>query len=264
MASPRSFAEIIAATAQQKLAAAKARQAPATAVEKPREAILAGLRIVAETIASDGFAFSSSGPKFTRKTTDLSFEIAVQSDRNNVAGQRAAIWVHAAVYSRSLSAWRKAHESPWIRPNAPFPLPAFTTQLGYLCDPPAWVEWDFCDVAKRDLTANDLICSIRTGAYRLFSIFEGSIEGVAALVDRDWPPPEGIISYLLSQGHDSLADQTLRSYLNARPKFRTEFEALKTQFSQDGLPSYRTAIPHDLAAFAVATGFPWHFSSDAK
>jgi hypothetical protein len=254
MAGPRLFADLVAATARQKLAAANARQNPDVAGEKPREAIFDALQMVGDAIAIDGFSFTRSGPKFSRKSGDLTFEITIQSDRNNVAGQRAAIWVHARVYSKSLNAWRKSHPSDWIRPKAPFPIPVFGNQLGYLRDTGSWVEWDFADRAKRRSVADDLITSIQTGAYPLFATFQGAIEGVAALSDQDWPPPEGVLSYLLSLGCAPLATDALRSYLDKRPKFRRDFEKFYEQFSETGLPSYRTAIPHDLAAFAVATG----------
>jgi len=257
MAVPRSFANLIAATAQQKFAAARARQNPDVSAEKPRDAILDALRMVSDAIAAEGYVFAPSGPKFARRNGDFSFVISVQSDRNNVAGQRAAVWVHTAVYSQSLTAWKKKHPNEWVRPKAPFPLPLFTTQLGYLCDPSGWVEWDFADKAKRRSVANDLIASIRTGAYPLFSTFEGAIEGIAAVADHDWPPPEGILSYLLSSGHPGLADEALHHYLEKRPDFRRQFEQLHKQFAEQGLPSHRAAIPHDLAAFAVATGYPW-------
>lgn len=254
MADPLSFADLVAARARQKLAAATARQNPDVTAEKPREAIFDGLQMVGDAIAADGFSFTRSRPKFSRKCGDLTFEIIVQSDRNNVAGQRAAIWVHVGVYSKSLTAWRKSHPSDWIRPNAPFPIPVFGNQLGYLCDPPGWVEWDFVDKAKRRSVAEDLINSIRVGAYPLFAIFDGAIEGVAALSDQDWPSPEGVLSYLLSLGHEALVTKSLRDYLAKRPKFRRDFEIFYEKFSEMGLPPYRTAIPHDLAAFAVATG----------
>jgi len=254
MASPRSFADLVTATARQKLAAANARQNPDVAAEKPREAIFDGLQMVGDAIAADGFSFTRSGPKFVRKSSDLTFEITVQSDRNNVAGQRAAIWVYVGVYSKSLTAWQKNHPSDWIRPKAPFPIPAFGNQLGYLCDPAGWVEWDFADKATRRLVADDLITSIRVGAYPLFATFNGAIEGVAALSGQDWPPPEGVLSYLLSLGRAPLATDSLRNYLDKRPKFRRDFQKFYEQFSEVGLPPYRTTIPHDLAAFAVATG----------
>lgn len=260
MAEPRSFVDLVAATARQKLVAAKARHNPNVMAEKPREAILDALNMVGEALARHGFAFLPSGPKFSRRNGDFSFEITIQSDRNNVAGQRAAIWVHAFVYSKSLSAWRKEHPSDWIRPKAPFPVPVFANQLGYLCDPSGWVEWDFADKPERRLIADDLIASIRTGAFPLFEIFEGPTEGIAAIANRDWPSPEGILSYLLSGGHVSLANETLETYFDKRPKFRRDFVQIYRQFLEQGLPTFRAAIPHDLAAFAVATGLTLHGS----
>jgi hypothetical protein len=254
MADPRSFADLAAARARQKLAAAKARQNPDVAAEKPREAIFDALHMVGEAIGTQGFSFLPSGPKFSRKHGDFTFEIRIQSDRNNVAGQRAAIWVHVGVYSKSLTAWRKIHPSDWMRPKSSFPIPVFVNQLGYLCDPSGWVDWDFADSAKRRSIADDLIVSIRKGAFPLFAIFEGVPERIAAISDQDWPPPEGILSYLLSVGRVSLANETLQAYLDKRPEFRRDFEQFYRQFSEQGLPRYRAAIPHDLAAFALATG----------
>lgn len=257
MAAPRSLADLLASTAQQKLAAARARHNPDLIAEKPREAIFEALHIVADAIAGDGYVFAASGPKFVRKHGDFTFEISIQSGRNNTAGQRAAIWVHTAVYSRLLNAWRKKHASDWIRPKAPFPIPLFATQLGYLCDPAGWVEWDFADQSKRSSVVADLISSIQRGAYPLFTTFEGKIEEIAAVADQDWPPPEGVLSYLVANGYAELADKTLAEYLSKRDKFRVRFENFRQQFANDGLPSYRTALDHDLAAFAVATGYPW-------
>jgi len=264
MAVPRSFADLVAATARQKHAAAKARQNPDATAEKPREAIFDALHLVGDAIVEDGYTFSPSTPKFVRKHGDFTFEIRVQSDRNNLAGQRAAVWVHAAIYSRSLTVWRKKHYSGWIRPDAPFPLPLLATQLGYLSDPAGWVEWDFANKAKRRSTADDLTASIRAGAYPLFSVFEGAIEGIATIADREWLQPEGTLRYLLASGHTDLADKTLRHYLDKRPDFRAQFKRLHHQFVEHGLPSCRTATAHDLAAFAVATGYPWSASDSIQ
>lgn len=254
MAEPRSLVDLLSATSRQKLAAARARQRPDATAEKPRDAILEALHLVHEAIAADGFSFVPSGPKFSRKRGDFTFEISVQSDRNNVSGQRAAIWVHVGVYSKILTAWRKTHHSDWIRPKAPFPMPLYVNQIGYLCEPPGWVEFDFADKATRRVVADDLMNSIRTGAFRCFAIFESSIEDIAAVSDQDWPPPEGILSYLLAMGRVNLASETLRTYLHRRPEFRRDFDQFFQQFSEHGLPAYRAALPHDLAAFAVATG----------
>jgi hypothetical protein len=254
MAEARTFADMIALTAKQKLAAARARQIPDATAEKPREAILEGLQTVGAAIAEDGYIFSPSGPKFVRKCGDLGFQLNIQSDRNNVAGQRAAVWVHASVYSRTYTAWSKKHRSEWIRPNAPYPLPVFATQLGYLCEPSGWVEWDFADRDKRQVIAGDLTAAIRAGAYPLFATFETGVEDVARLAQQDWPSPIGILSYLLSTAHRDLADETLHRYIHQRPDLRSRFERFIREFTEHGVPEHREGGVHDLAAFAVATG----------
>ena len=235
-------------------------QNPDVAAEKPSEAIFDALQTIEVAIGAQGFALAPSGRKFFRRVGDFTFEINIQSDRSNVAGQRAAICVHTAVYSKSLTAWRKKHSSDWIRPKATLPIPAYVNQLGYLCDPSAWVEWDFANKVTRHLIADDLIASIRKGALPLFKVFESSPEEIAAIFDQDWPSPEGILSYLLSTGRVALAKETLQNYLDKRHKFRSDFGKSYHQFLEQGLPPYRAAMSHDLAAFAVATGLTWNSS----
>ena len=264
MAAPHSFADLVTATARQKLDAARARHKPSKTAEKPREAILDGLHIVDDALAKDGYAFSSSGLRFSRKHEDLAFQISVQSDRNNVAGQRAAVWVHAYVYSQTLTAWRKQHCSEWIRPNAPFALPFFVTQLGYLCHPAGWMEWDFADLEQRRLVANDLISCIQKGAFPAFSAIATGPEGAAKFTHNESFSPEGLLEYILAVGQPALAQQTLNDYLDARPELRMQFKQLYQQFSKGGLPLYRTASAHDLAAFAVASGYPWSASVSTR
>jgi hypothetical protein len=116
------------------------------------------------------------------------------------------------------------------------------------------LEWDFADKAARRSVADDLIASIQKGAFPLFAIFDGSPEDLATITDHDWPPPEGILSYILSIGRTTLASEMLQTYLNKRPEFRRDFEHFYRQFLENGLPPYRSAIPHDLAAFAIAAG----------
>lgn len=258
MVEPRSFADILASTAKQKLAAAHARRNPNSTAEKPRDAIIQGLQIVGGAIAEDGYVFSPSGMKYVRKCGDFSFHIEIQSDQNNIAGQRAAIWVHPSVYSRTFNAWKKKHPSDWIRPATPVPLPLFINQLGYLCDPADWTEWDFSDPSQRRHVAEDLVASIQKGAFPLFSLFEAGAHEIASLTERDWPTPEQVLGYLLATGHASLAGESLQQFLYQRPAFREKFEQLYQEFLREGIPEYRGQDAHNLAAFAVATGYPWN------
>jgi hypothetical protein len=261
MADPQSFADLVVATARQKLAAAKARQSPNLTAEKPREAIFDALHMVGEAIAQQGFSFTPSGPKFSRRSGDFTFAIHIQSDRNNVAGQRAAILVHVGVYSRSLTAWSKKHLSDWVRPKSSFPEAVLGNQLGYLCDPSGWVKWDFADGAKRRSVADDLIASLRQGAFPLFAAFEGSPEDIAAIAPQSLGRPEGILSYFLSVEQASLAIQVLQAYLDERPEVRRDFKWHYSQFLENGIPAYGAAnYGKGLAAFAVATGLTLNVS----
>lgn len=254
MAKPLSFPELVEAIAQQQRAAGQARQHPVPGAEKPKEAILDALSMVADAIAADGYVFLRSGPRFARKCNDFTFVISIHSDHNNVAGQRAAISAYALVYSKELGAWRKKHSSSWIRLDA---TPLFTRQLGYLCKPPGWMEWDFANKAERSAIVEDFTATIRAGAFPLFSIFEGPVEGFAATEDNNQAPPEALLGYLLAIGRVELARKTLSRRLDRKAEFRTQFEKLFHQFSEQGLPPHLASDAHNLAVFAVATGYPW-------
>jgi len=257
MVDPQSFLDLVVATARQKHAAAKARQNPNPTAEKPRDAIFDALHMVGKAIADQGFSFVPSGPKFSRRSGDFTFAIYIQSDRNNAAGQRAAIWVHVMVNSKSLNAWRKKQPSDWIRPKSSFPAPVFGSQLGYLCAPFGWVEWDFVDSTKRRSVADDLIASLRRGAFPLFAAFEGEPEDIAAIANQSLRWPEGILGYLLSIGRASLANEVLQAYLNEQPEVWRDFKRHCSQFLENGIPAYGSVPTDDarsLAAFAVATG----------
>lgn len=254
MAKPLSFSELVDATAQQQRAAGQARQNPVVGAEKPKDAILDALSAVADAIAPDGYAFLRSGPRFTRKCNDFNFVISIHSDHNNAAGQRAAISAYALVYSKVLAAWRKKHPSNWARLNT---TPLFTRQLGYLCKPAGWMEWDFANKAVRSAIVDDFIATIRTGAFPLFSIFEGPIADFAITDDNNQAPPEALLSHLLATGHVELAEKTLSRRLDRKEELRAQFEKLFHQFSEQGLPPCRASDAHNLAAFAVATGYPW-------
>lgn len=129
MADLRTFTDLVVATARRKSAAAQARQNPDPTAEKPRDAILAGLHLVGDTIADEGFVFSPSAMRFARKSGDFTFAIHIQSDRNNVAGHFASIRVHVGVTSRALAAWVKKHPSDWIRSKSAIAATVVGNQL---------------------------------------------------------------------------------------------------------------------------------------
>lgn len=257
MAKIRSLTEMISSTATDKLATARARQTPDNTAEKPRTAILDALKFIESAIASDGYAFSANSMKFSKKQGDFTYEISFQSDRNNAAGQRAAVWTHTLVHSRICTTWSRRHSSDWIRPATSFQPAIFVSQLGYLCKPAGWMEWDFADHTTRHPVAGDLLACIRERAYPVFATFEAGADKIAQLIDRGLTSPEPILRYLLSAGHHDLAKQSFNRYLQERPDLQVDFQRLRMEFETKGIPGYRSGEAHNLAGFAVATGFPW-------
>ena len=104
MAKSMSLKEAVTATAQQKAEAARARSAATPAVEKPRDIILDACAMIRDQLQDGGFSFRKTGPVLKRVTGDLTCTISFQSDANNIAGRRAAVWIHGAIASRKLAA----------------------------------------------------------------------------------------------------------------------------------------------------------------
>ncbi len=153
MSKSLSFGDVIAATAKQKRDAAKARSSP-TAAEKPRDVILRACEEIGRHLNPDGFSFVKSGPKLKRVHGDRVFSILFQSDRNNIAGRRAAVWIHAGVQ------------------NAGRPEFLGGGQIGNLLPEPTWMEWDFADERTREAEVSDAVDAIRRIVLPFFDRFE--------------------------------------------------------------------------------------------
>ena len=149
IAKPRNFAEQLIRTAQQKLTAATARNNPSMGAKKPRDVILAACTAIGDQLAGDGFAFRKSGPSFKRLLGDFTHEIHIQSDRNNIAGQRAAIWIHASISSSQMATWRRNNPMPWNGTDKAGLARVIGGQIGNLLPRPDWMEWDFADDRRR-------------------------------------------------------------------------------------------------------------------
>jgi len=153
MSKSLSFRDAVVATAKQKHDAARARSSP-TAADRPRDVILRACEDIAERLRPDGFSFVKSGPKLKRIVGDRVFSILFQSDRNNIAGQRAAVWIHAGV--------QNAGSADWIGGG----------QIGNLLPEPTWMEWDFANDGSRETEIEDAVVAIRRIILPFFEQFE--------------------------------------------------------------------------------------------
>jgi hypothetical protein len=152
MSKSLTFGDAIVATAKQKLDAARSRSAPIDA-EKPREVILSAIQAIAGHLEEDGFSFVKSGPKLKRVHGDHILSILFQSDRNNIAGRRAAVWIHAGVQNKGSATFIDGG------------------QIGNLLPQQTWMEWDFADEGSRESEILDAVAAIRRIALPFFARF---------------------------------------------------------------------------------------------
>ena len=247
------FRDILLATARQKLDAAQARRGASGAEEKPREAILDAIAIIEDEIAADGYRFLKSGPGFKKDSDDLTCEIHFQSDRNNIAGRRAVVWIHAGVSSRRLKKWREEQTHPWLHRKGQFAGQVAGAQIGNLTPRLDWRDWDFAQKSNRAAVALDAADAIRETIFPFFAAFEKT-ETVLPLVDHPMPWQASMLEYLLVTAGAEAAGIAGATYLAAHPLIKRRFDKRLIEFLRDGVPAYRGDIGGDLAAFSVASG----------
>jgi hypothetical protein len=153
MSKALSFVDVIAATARQKHDAARARSSGVDA-DKPRDVILRSCQAIATKFREDGFSFVKSGPMLKRVQGGRVFKVVFQSDRNNIAGRRAAVWIHAII-DEAGSGTRVAG-----------------SHIGDLLAEPRWLEWDFADEGSREDEVSDAVAAIRRLILPYFATFE--------------------------------------------------------------------------------------------
>jgi hypothetical protein len=247
-----SFREVVLATAKQKSDAAKARSSPNVA-EKPKEVILAACDAIASDLRKDGFSFAKSGPKLKRVQDDLTFSIYFQSDRNNVAGRRAAIWIHAGVSSSQLATWRRSHPMPWGGDDGPGAGSVTGGQIGNLLAEPTWMEWDFANATRRSIEVDDAVSAIRRIILPFFALFDDPATAVDLLIHRSALRPSSLLQYAFVVLGREAAETAGKAYLKCNPAVRERFNTAFAEFSENGLPPYHTDLGSDLAAIALAT-----------
>lgn len=235
------------------MAAARARNEPSSASEKPRDVILAACRAIGEHLEADGFSFLKSGPRLKRNAGDLTFEIYFQSDRNNIAGRRAAVWIHAGVGSRVLSNWRSEHPHPRVRRKGPGSDAIIGGQIGNLTDNPTWMEWDFADPSTRPAELEDAVSAIRKIIYPFFDLFDDPGHAVDVLVRRHWLWPTSLVEYALAVPGPETAAAAVRPLLSINPAINDDFIEAHAALSRSWFPVHGGNLGRELAALVVAT-----------
>jgi hypothetical protein len=247
-----SAADAILAGARNKAQAARARSQSDSTAEKPRDVILGACEAIAAALEGDGFAFLRSGPKLKRADGDLTFQIFFQSDRNNMAGRRAAVWIHAGVRSATLGHWRRAHPMPWGGGDGPDAGLVAGGQIGNLTTGPNWLEWDFADRSGRAAEIDDAIATIRRIVLPFFALFANPARAVETLIHRPVLRQCSLLEYAVAVLGREAAEAAGRAFLAGDSQLRERFEGASAAFREHGLPRFIGSQWSDLAALAVA------------
>lgn len=251
MAKALTFPELLMRTARQKIDAAKARNATDGGAEKPKEVILAACKAIADHLVEDGFAFRKSGPDLIRKAGDLTFRIHFQSDRNNVAGRRAAIWIHAVASSAHLAEWRLAHPLPWNGAGKASLGMISGGQIGNLLHHPKWMEWDFANPHKRQQRINDAAATIRAIILPFFALFDRPALAVDTLLQRPALRQTSIIEYALAMLGRDAATAAMHDYLAANPVIQSRYKTALAHARSHGPAHHAGDMAQELAAITL-------------
>lgn len=249
----KGFSEVLADTAVRKLRAAATRFGRrTTSAEPPRDVYLKACQYIAEALATDGFTYARSSQMLTRKTKDFSFQIHFQSDRNNVAGELVALWIHADVLSKRLKAWREAQPKPLHTGDG-----VAGSQIGNLILPASWMEWNLASPDSRADLLADAVATIRQILFPYFALFADPNLLCLKLIAEELPGfrLSCAIEFLLCYGDKQMAESYLRRFLLAHQNILGEYLSELEKLRRDGIPqARRTGYAIELAYVTIAYG----------
>ena len=232
------MAAMLRETAERKQRAAQMRRAGTPeGLDEPSVVYEAACAAIGQALAPAGFRYAKSGPHLRRNVGDFTHEISFQSSHHNVRGEYVALWIHAAVRSKSIKAWRRRQDPQigWDRVAG--------GQIGNLEPEPGWSEWNLADPETRSAAVNEAVGAIQRTILPFFALF---VDRGAALTTLDtWPTPgvEPVPAIELALAYDDraraqrLLQQFFHHHADLLPKYRTAL----LEFRSAGVPSYRPA-----------------------
>jgi hypothetical protein len=212
----RSLAELVADVANRKSRAAATRAAGSPpSQELPRGVYQAACATIgAHLEKSHGFKYAKSGPRARKRSGDFTFEISFQSDRNNIAGERVGLWIHAHVLSPKLTNWRTTQG--FLQPSEA----VAGGQIGNLQPDHCWLDWELADPAQRGETVRNAIKLIEQLAIPYFARFKDLPSLIHLLVSEDFPGIEVfcVIEFLLCFADKNTARLAAANFLKRQPR----------------------------------------------
>lgn len=225
-------------------------------IEKPRDVFLAACTEIAAAIEPKGFRYAKSGPRLTTHRGGLTCQIKFGSSYYNVAGASVLLDPSIWITSAKFGAWLRQHCRPWFRLNDGRLV---ISQLGYLLQPPRYLQWNLADPAERPEIIKDVVSILDAGILPYFDQFADPRRLAHLVAERDIPRLPGLLAaafLLFAVGADA-ASEAIRGLLKRHEAYRGPFTQAVAEFRHLGVPSTPQADGiRCLAALTVAFDLP--------
>jgi len=176
--------------------------------ERVADVVACSCAAVAEAFANDGFKWSKSALRFSRKVGAFTHIVSFQSDSANTSGSHVGVSIHAQVKSSVLAEWR---ETAGVTTGDNI----WSTQIGYLSLAHDYLKWQLVDPVMRQVEVASMVNAVRAFVMPAFAVCSTK-EGLSAqLLERreiTWTP-DWAIDVALWVDNKAAAQALIDSYL---------------------------------------------------
>jgi hypothetical protein len=218
-------------------------------IERVTDVVTSSCTSVAEAFAPDGFRWSKSGLRFSRKVGTFTHIVSFQSDAANSSGSHVVVSIHAQAKSAELAKWRETNgvttgDNLWI------------TQIGYLSPAHEYLKWQLVDPVTRQSEVASMVKTVSELAVPAFSICSTKQDLSAQLLERPemtWIP-DWAVDVALWVGNRAAAEVLINNHLASRSDLTARFigyTQIETRSPSESRPTDRL---HGLAWVARKHG----------
>lgn len=191
---------------------------------------------VAEAFAPEGFRWSKSRLRFSRKVGAFTHIVSFQTDGANSSGSHVGVSIHAQAKSTELAKWRETDgvttgDNIWI------------TQIGYLSPAHEYLKWQLVDPVTRQVEVASMVKTVHELAMPALAACSSKETLSAQLLERreiTWIP-DWAVDVALWVGNKVAAEALINSHLASRSDLTPKF----IEYSQVEATSPSASRPAD-------------------
>jgi hypothetical protein len=186
--------------------------------ERVADVVASSCASVAEAFAPDGFRWSKSGLRFSRKVGAFTHIVSFQADGANSSGSHVGVSIHAQAKSTELAKWRET-DGVTTGDNI------WATQIGYLSPTHEYLKWQLVDPVARQVEVASMVKTVHELAIPAFAVCSTKESLSAQLLERReiaWIP-DWAVDIALWVGNKAAAEALINSHLTSRSDLITKF-----------------------------------------